>query len=109
MEYLFVYGSLCPGEENAGLLTRIGGQWEAGQVNGRLVNAHWRTQGGYPYLIPDEQSGPVSGFLFSSPDLAQHWDALDAFEGDEYTRVLVGVTTARESIVQAYVYSMKAQ
>lgn len=107
MEYLFVYGSLCPGEENAGLLTCIGGEWEAGQVHGRLVNAHWRTQGGYPFIILDKQSGPVKGFLFSSPDLAQHWDALDTFEGDEYARVLVDVTTTRGSTVQAYVYSMK--
>ncbi|WP_226571682.1 gamma-glutamylcyclotransferase family protein [Mangrovibacter yixingensis] len=108
MAHLFVYGSLCPGEENAGLLMGMEGKWEPAQVKGHVVNSGWRTLGGYPALVLDSQGGIVDGYLFTSQKLDEHWAMLDDFEGADYLRVTVDVTTQQGQKMSAFVYSLKA-
>ncbi|KEA53725.1 MULTISPECIES: gamma-glutamylcyclotransferase family protein [Mangrovibacter] len=108
MAHLFVYGSLCPGEENAGLLMQMEGLWEPAQVMGHVVNAGWRTLGGYPALVLSSQGEMVDGYLFSSPGLDENWAMLDDFEGTDYQRVTVEVTTQQGQKICAFVYSLKA-
>lgn len=108
MAHLFVYGSLCPGEKNAGLLAQMEGLWEPACVTGHLVNAGWRTLGGYPALIPDSQGELVDGYLFSSSKLDENWAMLDDFEGADYLRVTAEVTTQQGQKICAFVYILKA-
>jgi len=48
----------------------------------------------------------VSGLLFTSAVLAEHWDRLDEFEGEGYDRVLTTVTLDGGE-VQAYLYALR--
>jgi gamma-glutamylcyclotransferase (GGCT)/AIG2-like uncharacterized protein YtfP len=105
IERLFVYGSLKPGHSNAHLLEQIGGSWQTAWVVGTLRPEGWGAEQGYPALTLDDECGTqVHGFVFSSEDLARHWQRLDEFEGDDYERA---VTTARVDgggAIAAYIY-----
>jgi gamma-glutamylcyclotransferase (GGCT)/AIG2-like uncharacterized protein YtfP len=101
---LFVYGSLKPGHANAHLLERIGGTWQSATVVGTLSMVGWAAGEGYPALTLDASGERVSGFVFSSENLPAHWPALDAFEGEDYARVLATATLADGRRVDAYVY-----
>ncbi|ALB66245.1 gamma-glutamylcyclotransferase family protein [Cronobacter dublinensis] len=107
MERLFVYGTLGPGRPNAHVLERIGGDWEAGFVNGTLMNKGWGAQMGFPGIVLDGSDNRVEGFVFASEHLADHWAALDEFEGEGYERVPVNVMTKNGECVSASVYQLK--
>jgi gamma-glutamylcyclotransferase (GGCT)/AIG2-like uncharacterized protein YtfP len=49
----------------------------------------------------------IEGLMFSSDELAVHWAALDAFEGDAYIRTPTAVRLASGDTVEAYVYALK--
>jgi gamma-glutamylcyclotransferase (GGCT)/AIG2-like uncharacterized protein YtfP len=87
IQRLFVYGTLKPGHANAHLLETIGGTWQPASVIGTLLPVGWGADQGYPALMPDENGAEVHGLVFTPERLAQHWRALDQFEGD-YERVL---------------------
>ena len=63
---------------------------------------------GYPALELDPRGDPVDGLIFHSEELAAHWGALDAFEGDAYERVATVVERADGSTVEAFVYRIRA-
>ena len=96
---LAVYGTLAPGRVNHHQLAGLSGTWREGTVRGRVVAA----EGGHKALILDPLGAAVEVFLFESPDLADHWARLDAFEGAGYQRVLTRVNTGNES-VDAWIY-----
>ncbi|EQB2495487.1 gamma-glutamylcyclotransferase family protein [Enterobacter sp.] len=48
------------------------------------------------------------GFIFTSENLPLHWHMLDEFEGFEYERVPVEVTTSSGQTVQSCIYMLKA-
>jgi gamma-glutamylcyclotransferase (GGCT)/AIG2-like uncharacterized protein YtfP len=104
---LFVYGTLRSGERNAGELDRIpGGTRRRASARGTLAT---RGQGGpypYPAITLDEAAPEVPGELFSAPTLEEHWERLDAFEGEEYRRVRTTVDSA-EGPVEAWVYELR--
>lgn len=104
---LFVYGTLGPGRPNAHVLENIGGEWSEAFVIGRLVDAGWGADAGYPALVIDDAGGRVDGFLFTSESLEEHWPRLDAFEGEEYERVPVSARLLGGQSVEAQVYSLK--
>ena len=62
---------------------------------------------GYPGIDLDEHGGDVDGFLFTSQNLPRHWDALDAFEGEAYERVLTKVERKDGATVDAYIYRLR--
>lgn len=100
---LAVYGTLAPGRPNHHQLAGLEGQWRAGVVRGRRLEAGWGAALGYPGLVLDPQAGEVEVQLFQSTDLPDHWPRLDAFEGDGYRRVVTQVSTP-EGDLDACIY-----
>ncbi|TQV89382.1 gamma-glutamylcyclotransferase family protein [Aliikangiella coralliicola] len=109
MERLFVYGTLAPGEPNEHILQKLVGTWQSGFVRGKLYPQGWGAVQGYPAMVPDETGDKISGFVFSSTQLSEHWKRLDEFEGEEYERVLVEVELADKRTTLAFVYALKDQ
>lgn len=58
-------------------------------------------------IVLDPQAAAVEGYFFSSEKLAEHWDALDEFEGIQYRRVRVQGTLESGERVDAWTYEMK--
>lgn len=89
---LFVYGTLAPGQVNEHILARLSGTWLPARVVGSLHQSGWGSEHGFPGLrLPSNEDSQaarlndtVEGFLFASPDLADAWSELDAFEGSDY-------------------------
>ncbi|MEM6803789.1 MAG: gamma-glutamylcyclotransferase family protein [Bacteroidota bacterium] len=108
MNKLFVYGSLCPGRPNEHILQNIGGTFQKASVRGKLYAEGWGAAMGYPALLPDKAADKVEGYVFSAENLADHWDALDEFEGAAYVRELIQVELEDASYVEAYLYALNA-
>ncbi|MEM8837689.1 MAG: gamma-glutamylcyclotransferase [Pseudomonadota bacterium] len=100
---LATYGTLAPGRVNHHQLADLAGQWLSGFVYGHLEEAGWGAEHGYPGLHLDPEGDAVQVHLFQSDDLPEHWDRLDAFEGDGYRRVQVNVSIDTGSVA-AYLY-----
>ncbi len=96
---LAVYGSLRPGESNHHLVAEIPGRWSEGFVRGTLHESGWGATLGYPALVWDEEGPEVPVRILMADGLPEHWDRLDAFEGDAYLRILVPVVTAETECV----------
>lgn len=105
---LFVYGSLAPGGPNHHMLARIEGSWTPASVRGRLVEAGWGAEIGYPGMVLDAGADPVAGYVFASDALAEQWDELDAFEGEQYERVTAPAQLADGTIVETCLYVLRA-
>ncbi|TAJ69503.1 MAG: gamma-glutamylcyclotransferase [Phenylobacterium sp.] len=105
---LAVYGSLAPGQANHRQLDGLAGGWQPGIVRGHLVESGWGAAQGYPGLRPDPMGPEVTVQLFTSEDLPDHWERLDAFEGGEYERVPVDVDLGTYT-VRAQIYALRPQ
>lgn len=103
VENLFVYGTLAPGRPNEHVLAVIRGTWRPAAVAGALAERGWGAAQGYPGIILGGE-GRVEGVVLSSDELAEHWDRLDEFEGDEYRRVPVEARLEDGSTVTAQIY-----
>lgn len=108
MDRLFIYGSLQPGGDNEHVLAGLEGDWETASVRGRLLEAGWGANLGYPGVVLDEAAPPVQGFLFSSAQLESFWPELDHFEGGEYERCQVEVSLPSGATVTAHIYALRA-
>lgn len=106
MKRLFVYGTLCPGRENAHILEQIGGEWLPGSVTGIFYPRGWGAAADFPGIILDDQASPVPGYLFISDRLDEHWPMLDEFE-DGYDRVEVTVNTGNNQQLTAWIYQLQ--
>ena len=104
---LFVYGSLCPGCPNEHILKDIGGTFIKASVKGFLHQEGWGAEMGFPAIKLDHLGNKVEGFVFSSEKLPQHWEALDAFEGDAYQRVLTEVSLSDQTLMEAFIYVLQ--
>lgn len=100
---LAVYGSLAPDRPNHHHLSDLSGSWIDGTVRGRLLEEGWGSELGYPGIVLDVEGPPVRVQLVESPDLPEHWERLDAFEGSGYRRTVTIVNTA-EGDLQASIY-----
>ena len=107
MTSLFVYGSLQPGGCNASVLVALTGVWQPAVVKGVLVDAGWGAALGYPGLRLTDDGNKISGMVFMSSDLPRFWQELDAFEGEQYTRVLAPATLQTGEVVQVCVYALR--
>lgn len=107
IQKLFVYGTLCPGRPNEHILQNIGGEWEIGTIRGTLHEKGWGATMGYPAVKLSDNGDFIEGYVFSSNQLKNHWEALDEFEGEAYKRVLTKVVLKNETITEAYVYALK--
>ncbi len=106
MEHLFVYGSLQPGGPNEHVLADVKGLWQPATVRGRLVAEGWGAELGYPGMIADKAGELIEGQLLSSEMLHQRWQALDAFEGEQYQRITIEAVLADGSSLPVQVYSL---
>jgi gamma-glutamylcyclotransferase (GGCT)/AIG2-like uncharacterized protein YtfP len=101
------YGTLAPGRVNHHQLAGLKGQWRQGAVRGRLVDAGWGAELGYPGLVLDPLGPLIEIYLFESADLPDHWSRLDKFEGTGYRRVVTQVRTA-DGELDAWIYVIAA-
>ncbi|MHA1166069.1 MAG: gamma-glutamylcyclotransferase family protein [Alphaproteobacteria bacterium] len=90
---LATYGTLAPGQANNDQLADLKGNWRQGTVRGRLVEAGWGAELGYPGLILDPAGQVIEVYIFESSELPNHWLRLDEFEGAGYRRVVTQVST----------------
>lgn len=90
---LSTYGSLAPGRVNHHQLDGIDGIWVQGTVRGILVNMGWGADLGYPAIMLEDVDETVAVWIFEAADLPGHWARLDAFEGEQYARVVTQANT----------------
>lgn len=103
-----VYGTLAPGKPNHHHLSGLDGTWTQGHfVTGRLEPSGWGADMGYPALRWSESGDAIEVQLFASDDLPEHWARLDAFEGDEYLRILVPVHAPNGPMTVANLYAAR--
>lgn len=107
MHRLFVYGTLAPGRPNEHVLADIPGQWQPATVTGTLLQEGWGAAVGYPGIVLDEHGDEVSGLVFSSEHLAEHWQRIDEFEGEGYERVLTTAKLEDGTAVDACIYRLR--
>ena len=106
-QYLFVYGTLVPGEPNEHILAPVNGTWQAGSITGTLHHIGWGAELGYPAVDLEQGTEEIWGMLFTSDELAEHWERLDEFEGEAYQRVLTTVTLKNGQTLEAFVYALR--
>lgn len=106
---LAVYGSLAPGERNDWVLRELAGEWKPGLVRGVLHPDGWGASQGFPGMQWVPTAGIMSVLLFSSPELPQHWTRIDAFEGDDYRRILIPVGLDGGDRVVANIYEVRRE
>jgi gamma-glutamylcyclotransferase (GGCT)/AIG2-like uncharacterized protein YtfP len=106
--YLAVYGSLAPRQRNHGQLRGIHGRWFRGEVEGDLRDRGGGAAGGFPGLTPRPGGPRVAVSVLESCELAEAWERLDAFEGDEYRRVQVPVFLENGETICAHVYALRS-
>ena len=104
---LFVYGTLAPGRVNEHQLDGLEGTWVQARVRGYLFEAGWGAAQGFPGIRLDNEGPEVSGWLFRSRDLVEHWERLDRFEGPGYRRVEVIAKVANGEVLPAYIYELQ--
>jgi gamma-glutamylcyclotransferase (GGCT)/AIG2-like uncharacterized protein YtfP len=102
---LIVYGSLAPGKSNHAQMDGMAGTWTPGVVQGHFHDAGWGAGEGFPGLTPDPAGPAVEVLVFASDDLPAHWARLDAFEGEDYRRVVVEVEIGG-AILPANIYAV---
>ena len=100
---LACYGTLAPGRANNHQLSGLRGRWIPGTVTGRLVAEGWGAEHGFPGLILGASEAKIEVSVFESLDLPNHWQRLDAFEGDGYRRVKTDVQTP-EGLLPSFIY-----
>lgn len=101
-----VYGTLAPGRSNHHVIAALRGTWTDVFVRGHLHSAGWGVTRGYLGLVPDSDGERLPVKLFSSPDLPEHWQRLDEFEGPDYHRVLIPVEDGDGVFATANVYAL---
>ena len=106
MDHLFVYGSLSPGQPNEHILSKIGGTFQEATVIGVLYEEGWGAEIGFPGIIIDSAGELVRGYVFSSVNLNENWELLDAFEGKEYHRKLTTATLKNGNEQSVYIYEL---
>jgi len=103
--HLFVYGTLAPGEANYHLMDGMRGTWQRARVKGRRGQCEWGPYKGYPAFYAEKTDEFVDGQVFSSTDLPDHWDRLDAFEGEAYPRVTIKAVLEDGTEIATQIYA----
>ena len=107
IDKLFIYGTLAPNCPNEHILKPLNGSWQEAFVFGELKEEGWGAGMGFPGILLTNTKKVVKGQIFTSSNLSEHLDMLDKFEGEDYKRVVVQATLEDNSIVQAYIYTIK--
>ena len=108
MQYLFVYGTLRPGYPNEHIMNNIGGEWKEATIKGRYIEEGWGFDNhGLPGLVVDNEGQQISGFIFMSKNLNNHWVFLDDFEGSDYARAETNALCSNGDVKKVHVYALK--
>ncbi len=108
MQKLFVYGTLRPGYANEHVMNNIGGEWREATIKGTWYEEGWGYENhGLRGMVVEAKGEIISGFIFSSNNLNDHWKNLDAFEGDDYERVETRAVTTDGAVENVFVYALK--
>ncbi|MBK7192861.1 MAG: gamma-glutamylcyclotransferase [Myxococcales bacterium] len=89
VDRLFVYGTLRAGEAAHAVVA----PYVISAVRATALGTMYALPAGYPGVVADDR-GVVHGELLTLHDLAAALPALDAYEGDDFTRILAEITTA---------------
>jgi gamma-glutamylcyclotransferase (GGCT)/AIG2-like uncharacterized protein YtfP len=89
VDRLFVYGTLRAGEAAHAVVA----PYVISAVRATALGTMYALPAGYPGVVADDR-GVVHGELLTLRDLAAALPALDAYEGDDFTRILAEITTA---------------
>ena len=100
---LAIYGTLAPGEVNHHQVSMMQGKWIEGTVRGWLSEDGWGATLGFPGLRLNSEGDKIKVQVLESPDLPDHWERLDEFEGEEYARVTTEVYTG-DKWIKAQIY-----
>lgn len=106
---LIIYGSLAPGESNHAVMEPIKGEWKKAVIKGKLAEGGWGSSLGYNGFIPEvgNNAANIKAFVLFSEDLPLHWDYLDEFEGDGYSRIKTEYQLENGEIGTGYIYALK--
>jgi predicted metal-dependent HD superfamily phosphohydrolase len=89
-------------------MTAIGGAWREGfAMPGVREPKGWGAAIGYPGVAWKTGPSAIDVWVFESRNLSAHWDALDAFEGEEYVRLYVPLTRAGAASEIAFTYALR--
>ena len=102
---LAAYGTLVPGEVNHHQLAGLNGKWIRGTVKGRVIKGGRGVHIGLPGMILDNSGEDINIQIFVSPDLVNHWQRLDDFEGENFRRVVTKVST-EDGTLEANIYEI---
>lgn len=105
--FLFVYGSLAPGQPNGHILKPLRGVWKRAAVKGFLHSRGWGADQGFSGIELDNHGDLVQGQVFSSKGLNTYWEILDAFEGEDYKRIIAQVFLPNGKVIKAYIYALR--
>lgn len=89
IDRLFVYGTLRSGQTSRGLME----PYVKCAIPATALGTMYAFPSGHPGVVVDD-AAPVQGELITLIDLASALPLLDAYEGDDFIRVLVEVATA---------------
>jgi len=108
---LIIYGSLAPGESNHSVMDPIKGEWKKAIIKGKLEEGGWGSSLGYNGFIPvnNEEAETIKAYVLFSEDLTSHWDYLDEFEGDGYTRIQTEYELENGEKGSGYIYALKSK
>ncbi|UPZ17749.1 gamma-glutamylcyclotransferase family protein [Flavobacterium humidisoli] len=106
---LIIYGSLAPGESNHSVMDPIKGEWKKAIIKGKLEEGGWGSSLGYNGFIAvnNEEAEIIKAYVLFSEDLTSHWNYLDEFEGDGYTRIQTEYELENGEKGIGYIYALK--
>ena len=100
VDRLFVYGTLRTGEAAHAIVAPFVTQ----VVRATALGTMYALPAGYPGVVADDRA-VIHGELLTLRDLADALPALDAYEGDDFARVLAEVTCA-SGTTWAWLYAL---
>ncbi|MEO1749118.1 MAG: gamma-glutamylcyclotransferase family protein [Pseudomonadota bacterium] len=105
---LATYGTLAPGRGNHHHVSDLAGRWWfTGSANGILYEEGWGSDQGCPGMVPSPEGEAIAVHILEASDLPAYWDRLDAFEGDEYQRVIVPVKLDGGETLDCSIYALR--
>lgn len=101
---LIIYGTLAPNRSNHSEVQHIKGKWQKGVVKGRLLTVG---EGylAFQHTAKDEEQ-IFGAFVLSSDEWMHHWPNLDAFEGEDYQRILAKFELHNGQVVIGNIYAV---
>jgi gamma-glutamylcyclotransferase (GGCT)/AIG2-like uncharacterized protein YtfP len=102
LDRLFVYGTMRQGQTARSLLANSIKKCERASTSGQI----YAFPMGYPGYSEGDGNGRVTGEIVWLTDLAATFGLLDAYEGEDFARVIKQVTTESGEQLWAWIYTL---